>query len=243
MIRIDLEPGYVLHRRDYRETSLLLEVFTPGAGRVGVVARGARGKRSPWRGLLEPFAPLLLSWTARGELATLTHAEHAGAVRAMPTERTLVGLYLNELVLRLLERHDPHPALFRDYAEGLAGLAAEGPTEPVLRIFEKRLLAEIGYALLLDQEVETGAPIRPDALYRYEPERGPVQAREGATHAGITVHGATLISLAAESLTAPLALAESKRLMRAALAVHLGATPLRSRTLLESLRAARSAQR
>ncbi len=242
MVRVDLQPGYVLHRRDYRETSLLLEVFTPEAGRIGVVARGARGRRSPWRGLLEPFAPLLLSWTARGELATLTHVEHAGAAPAIAAERSLVGLYLNELVLRLLERHDPHPALFRDYAETLAGLAAEGAVEPVLRVFEKRLLAEIGYALLLDQEAETGEPIRADALYRYEPERGPIDLRGAPAH-GIVVHGETLIELAAESLTARRSLAESKRLMRAALALHLGAAPLRSRSLLESLQAARSGGR
>lgn len=121
--RVELQPAYVLHQRAYRDTSVLLELFTPEYGRVGLVARGARGARARWRGLLQPFQPLLISWTLRGELGTLTAAEARGGALTLTAARIASGFYLNEILLRLLARHDPHLELFGWYDSTLRGLA------------------------------------------------------------------------------------------------------------------------
>ncbi len=149
--RIEFEPAYLLVQRPYRETSQLLEAFSAGHGRLGLVARGARGPRSRLRGLLQPFTPLLLSWTESGELGTLTGAESGGAAPTLLGERVFHGWYLNELlILKLLQRHDAHPRLYQDYVAALGELGGK-QAEAALRIFEKRLLIELGYALPLDE--------------------------------------------------------------------------------------------
>ncbi|MDQ7073899.1 MAG: DNA repair protein RecO [Gammaproteobacteria bacterium] len=146
--RVELQDALVLHRRPYQNSSLLLEVYTPEFGRVGLVARGARRNKSPWRGLLQPFTPLLLSWTGRGELYSLIHAEESQAAFALHSQSLLCGFYLNELLMRLSEREDPLPELFSLYQQGLVQLSDHNPDtlEAVLRLFELRLLALLGYA-------------------------------------------------------------------------------------------------
>lgn len=233
--RIEVEPGYVLHSRPWRETSLIVEAFTRGHGRMGLVARGARSARSRLSGQLPPFRPLLLSWSGRGELPTLAGAESDGGPARAPRGRTLFhAFYLNELLLKLLPRADPHPELFEDYRAALAGLgAAGGPEEGVLRVFEKRLLDALGYGPTLDRAVDTGDPVRPDERYRYVPERGPVQRPEepGAPEDGPVVSGRTLLALARGRIEGEPERAEAKRLMRAILSPHLGPRPLGSRRL------------
>lgn len=229
-MRVSQEPAYVLHHHDYGETSLLLEMFTRRHGRLGVVAKGARRARSPLRATLIPFLPLVTGFSGRGELPTLTGAEPAGPAPAIAGEALFCGLYLNELLLRLLHRHDPHERLFESYGDALGRLGAGRDTEAVLRVFEKRLLEDIGFGLVLDHDVEDGAPIQPEHLYRYVPERGPVPAH-AADGEGIAVQGASLLALARERLVDGVALSELKPLMRALLARHLGERPLTSRGL------------
>lgn len=228
-MRIDLTPGFVLHARAYRETSLLLEALTRGQGRVGLVARGARSGRSRLRGILRPFQPLLLSWTGRGELGTLTGAEGVEPASLTRGRALTGGLYVNELLVRLLPRNDPHPDLFDAYRAVLPQLARAVDPEPVLRLFEKQLLSELGYALVLDRDAE-GMPLRPEAVYHYHLESGarPVEARREGM---LLVHGSSLRALAEGRLDDPAALAEIKRLNRAALAQYLGGRALRSREL------------
>ncbi|MBV8063410.1 MAG: DNA repair protein RecO [Nevskia sp.] len=225
--RIEFEPAWLLTQRPYRESSLLLEAFSPGHGRVGLVARGARGPRSKLRGVLQLFTPLLLSWTEAGELGTLTAAEAAGAAVPLAGERVFHGWYLNELLLRLTERHDAHPGLYRDYAAALARLpGADG--EAALRIFEKRLLAETGYALPLPERLE------PDRRYRFDLERGasPAGAADPDSYAA-----ATLLGLRDERLETREALREARKLLRAALRRQLGGRELETPRLLRQLRA------
>ena len=150
--RIDLEPALVLHARPWRESSLLVEAFSRGHGRLGLVARGARRPKSRMRGLLQPFIPLLLSWRGRGELATLTGADTEGSFSPLAGSAAIIGLYINELLLRFLHRHDPEPMLFDHYLVALDGIARGNDPEPILRIFEKRLLEAAGYALELKRE-------------------------------------------------------------------------------------------
>ncbi len=232
--RIDLEPGLLLHRRPYRDNSLLLEVFTASHGRTGLVARGGRGGRGRGQGLLQPFQPLLLSWRRHGELGTLTGAEAQGSVLALKGLALFSGFYVNELMLRLLRRDDPHPELFELYHQTLKALARAGETDPqpVLRLFEKRLLEGLGYGLLLDVEADSGMPVEAGARYRYELERGPVRDA-GIGSEGI--QGASLLALARENLEDERTLQECRRLLRRALALYLGDRPLKTREVLAAL--------
>ena len=228
-MRVLLQPAFVLHRRPYRETSLLLEVFGQDHGRLGLVARGAAGFRSRLKGLLQPFAPLLLSWTGAGELATLTAAEDAGRPIPLPPNRVLAGLYVNELLLRLLPRLDPHPGLFTAYQLLLTELAADSGEEPPLRRFEKRLLDELGYGLTLDCEAASGAPIVAEEQYCYVLDRGPLAASSSGV--GVPISGRGLLALRDGMLADPAVLREVKRLTRAALAEQLRGRALKTREL------------
>ena len=239
VMRVSLQPAFVLHHRPYRDTSALLEIFTLEFGRVGLVARGLRSAKSSLQGTVQPFRPLLVSWSGRGELGTLTGCEADGGLIRLRGSRVVSGFYLNELLLRLLQRHDPHPVLFGYYAQTLQALhqpegsagdeAPEVIEQRALRIFEKHLLREIGYALMLEHEVDGGAPIDPAGGYHYHLERGPVKCTEDT--AGIRVQGASLLALQHETLHDAQSLRESKHLMRAALGLYLGGRPLRSREL------------
>jgi DNA repair protein RecO (recombination protein O) len=233
-MRAQQQPGFVLHQRNYSETSWLLEVYTRQHGRLGLVAKGARRPGSRLRGVLKPFQPLLLGWSGRGELMTLTGAEADGNGVELAGTSLYCGFYLNELLLRLLHRHDPHEALFDRYRAALEGLRDGRLDESVLRIFEKHLLSEVGYGLLLEHESGTRDPIDPAAIYDYVPERGAERVRHPdlLPHLrGVRVRGASLLSLAAERLDDRAALRDAKALMRAALAPHLGDQPLQSRRL------------
>lgn len=236
--RVSLQPAYVLHRRPYRDTSALLDVFTPDFGRVGLVARGARRAKSRSAAWLQPFQPVWVSWSGSGDLPTMSAVEGAGAARWLTGAALMSGLYLNELLVRLLHRFDPHPELFACYEAALDRLAqtpeqtAESALEASLRIFEKRLLAEIGYGLVLEHEAGSGAPIEADRVYAYHVGEGPLPHNEtGEAESTLSIRGATLLDIARECLDDAESLREAKRLMRAALAAQLGNKPLASRRL------------
>lgn len=233
--RITLQSAYVLHTRPYRDTSLLVEIFSHDYGRLGLVARGVRTSKSRYANLLQPFTPLLLSWSGRGELATLSGAEAAGVAPRLNGEMLLSGFYLNELLMRLLQRGDAHPVLFETYITSLASLADQAEQEPILRTFEHRLLREIGYGLILDHDVMSGEAIDPAARYHYLPDRGPVRST-GNEEDGILVQGKTLLAIAKDDYANTEIRQEAKRLMRAGLAVHLGERPLKSRELFQQQR-------
>lgn len=226
--RIQLEPAYLLHQRPYGDNSAILEAFSREHGRVGILAKGVRSGRSRRQGMLQPFGELLLSWASRGELATLTGVEPAETPRNLRGTRLVSGLYLNELLMRLLRRDDPHPELYDDYRRALAALAAGEAEAYLLRVFEKRLLEHLGYGLLLEQDL-AGAPIDPLVSYRYRLEEGPEPVLPGA--GGLLLPGAALLALAGESEQIEQHERELRQLTRAALAPHLGQQPLRSREL------------
>ena len=233
-MRITLQPAVVLHRRPYRNTSLLLEVLTRDHGRVGLVGRGVRTANSRRRGLLRPFLPILVSWSGRGELYTLTATEETGTTLEIPPGRLLSGLYLNELLFRLLNRHDPQPQLFQRYLQTLVALAAGMDEETTLRVFEKHLLAILGYGLLLERRADNDAPIEPDAQYHYLLQHGP---RGEALADALPIAGRSLLALAHErDLTDPTVRREVKRLTRAAIARQLDGRPLQTRELAKARR-------
>lgn len=231
--RADNEHGFVLHTWPYKETSLIVEVFSRSRGRLGILARGARRPRSSLRGLLLAFQPVRLSWSGAAELGTLTSAEWSGGEAALSGAGLMCGFYLNELLLRLLPREDPHEALFDAYAEALARLAAGEPQAPVLRGFERRLLGELGYAPLLEREA-AGAAVEPDKRYAYQPDRGPVEAKGGS--GDMFVRGSTLLDIARDDYRAPETREEALRLMRALIAERLGGQSLHTRAVLAELK-------
>ncbi len=230
--RVSLEPAWILHHYPYRDSSLLLEVFSREYGRIGLIARGARSAKGRWQNQLQMLRPLLLSWSMRGELGTLTGVDSRGGMDVFPGRQVLCACYLNELLMRLLTRHDPHPELFADYEDALLMLGTA--EEQALRLFEKRLLQALGYGLLLDCEYDSGAAVLAENLYEYRMEKGPVRCRQSADN-GIFLQGASLLALHGDNLQDRQACREVKRLMRAALALYLGERPLRTREVLRQL--------
>lgn len=240
--RYALQRGYILHRRPYRDTSHLLEVFTEEYGRIGLVARGGRGRRD-WQGLLQPFVPLLLSWSGRGELATLTAVEGTGSMLKLNGMPLLCGFYLNELLLRLLLRYDAHAELFYAYDHAITGLAVVDikvdEMQWLLRVFERDLLQELGYGLVLDHDVESGESIEGSECYRYRLGHGPMWCESDIAERETDpiIHGSTLLALHQGTLGDSASLREAKRLMRAAIDQQLAGRPLHSRRLLRDLQA------
>lgn len=228
-------PAWVVHRRPYRDTSLLLELMTEQHGRIGAVARGARGQKSRWRGVLEPFQPVLVTWRGRGELATLTGAESGGRPLRFKGTRLAAAFYLSELLLRLLRREDPEPEIFAAYGDALRALAAADSAEDIpLRHFEKRLLDALGYGLLLDTTADGQSAVLPQGTYRYELEQGPVPAAPGG--GGLVISGEALLALDRAQYDDAGLRAEMQRLTSAALRLYIGDRPLQSRSLYQSLR-------
>lgn len=233
-LRLDDQPAYVLHSYPFRETSLVVEVFTRHHGRVALVARGARRPKSAVRGVLLAFQPLLLSWYGKNELRTLHKAEWQGGMPPLRGRALICGFYINELLLKLTARDDPHEALFDQYTETLRELGATGHHAMVLRRFERRLLQELGYGLILDHEAETNAPIQPDAFYRYVVEHGPARGDDEGN--GVQLRGKTLLDMARDDYSDPVTQQQSKLLMRTLINHHLGEHTLHTRQLLRDLK-------
>ena len=232
--RRDAQPAFVLHTYPYRETSLVVETFTRNFGRVAMVARGARRPKSALRGLMMAFQPLLLSWAGKSELRTLHKAEWQGGIPQLRGLGLMCGFYLNELLMKFLAREDPHDTLFDFYRDAIAVLADAPEPACVLRRFEKRLLKELGYALILDREADSGRPIDPGKRYTYVIERGPVALESGA-QAQLEISGRTLIELEADSFADATSLAQSKLLMRFLVNHYLGNQELHTRQLLREM--------
>lgn len=220
--------GYLIHRRRLRETSFVLQFFTRLHGRVSLVARGLVSSRRPTPSLNE-FAPYHLAWQGRGDLPSLRRHEPAGRPALLQGERVFSGLYVNELVARLLEREDAAPEVWVAYETVIGALSALEAIEPVLRRFEVALLEACGYGLVLDLSADTGEPVRAGQRYAYVPERGPVSGTPTIAHRDVS--GDTLLALAGVAEWDPESLTEAKRLMRFLLQQYLGGRPLAARSL------------
>jgi DNA repair protein RecO (recombination protein O) len=228
------ESAFVLHSYPFRETSLIVDVFSRSHGRLAIVARGARRPRSVLRGVLMNFQPLLLSWFGKGEVRTLHGAEWQGGQPYLQGTALMCGFYLNELLLNLLARDDPHEHLFDYYRATLHRLAHETDHAATLRCFEKHLLQELGYALVLEREADSDKAVHPEVCYRYEVERG-VIADDGYTQTGLRLSGKTLLDMAADDYSDPATALQSKQLMRVLLNHHLDGKILHTRELIKDL--------
>lgn len=234
-VRQDAQPAFVLHSYPFKETSLVVELFTRDLGRIAVVAKGARRPKSSLRGVLLSFQPLLVSWTGRGEVQTLVRAEWDGAYQPLRGLALICGFYVNELLLKLTPRHDAHERLFGTYAATLGAL--EGAHEPasVLRTFEKELLRELGYAMTLDRDVESGHPIAAEQRYTYVVDRGPVGTGQERGGNGVELLGQTLLDMQSGDYSRAITQSQAKALMRTLINHHLGDQVLHTRQLLRDL--------
>lgn len=240
--KVDGQPAYVLHSYPFRETSLIVEVFSRDYGRVPLLARGARRPRSAIRGLLMAFQPLELGWSGKGEVLTLMKAEWQGGMPLLAGQTLFCGYYLNELLLNLLPREDSHPQLFACYGRILSQLADDPAgvrREADLRSFEKALLQELGYGLTLDFDRD-GAAIEPDVDYTYEIEHG--ASRLPIKHEGIKasvgqtwISGLSLLDLAAEDFSRARSRSETKQLMRTLMNHYLSGSELKTRRIFKEL--------
>jgi len=230
--RVWLAPAYVLHQYAYRDTSRIVEVFTNEHGRITLFARGANGPKSSLRGVLRPFQRLLVSWSGGTEACALMTAELDGEPTSMGKERLMSGFYLNELLLKLTQRWDSHREIFYSYASCIAALCGGEGEEPTLRLFEKRLLHDLGYGLELARTDE-GLPVEPDRYYRYAVQRGPQLSVAEAPGA---VYGRSLTDLKSESFQDARSLRDAKRVLRTALDACLDGRSLKSREVMVALR-------
>lgn len=234
--KVDGQPAYVLHTYPFRETSLIVEIFSRDFGRMALLARGARRPRSAIRGLLMGFQPLELGWAGKGEVLTLMKAEWQGGQPLLAGEALFCGYYLNELLMHLLPREDAHPRLFSRYADMLL-LLTNDPSGKVreadLRCFEKALLKELGYGLTLSHDSD-GRTIVSNAVYSYRMEQGPVRL-EYPEGAGQVLRGKTLLDLEAEDFSDPRSRVEAKQLMRTLMAYYLAGKELETRKIFREL--------
>ena len=230
--RVLLAPAYVLHQYAYRDTSRIVEVFSGEHGRLTLFARGANGPKSSIKGLLRPFQRLLLSWTGKSEACQLVSAEIDGEITSLTPQRLMSGFYLNELLLKLTQRCDPHPEIFYSYAACIHALCAGEFEEPTLRRFEKRLLNDLGYGLELGRTGRGRAGATGRVLSLCRAKRTAAVCRGGARR-GVWQ---SLADLAAETFDDPRSLRDAKRVLRAAIDACLDGRALKSREVMTALR-------
>ena len=232
-VKVEQQAAYLLHRRPYSETSLLLDIFSRDHGRLALIAKGCRKKKTQAQGLFLPFKPLLVSWTGKGELPILTSIEHQGFLPLPDKTGINCGYYVNELLLKLLHRHDSHEALFGRYNSFFYSLSKGKDPNSMLRIFEKHLLQEIGFGLVLDHDVETGEIILGHHDYQYIPQKGPVATTNTQT---ANISGETLIALQMESFASETQKREARGLTRMLIDLQLNGKELRSRRVIREMK-------
>lgn len=229
---MELTSAFVLHHRPFRETSLLVEIISRDYGRISLVARGVRKQKKRQINALQLFQPIILSWSGHGELVTLTQIETAGAAFHLVGKASLCGLYLNELLVKLLPVHEAEPVIYDAYQTALQALQQHEDEQVVLRLFEKQLLSHLGYGLVLNHDVDNQA-IVDDDYYRYLPENGPQRQTRQASESLIS--GRSLRILNEENGFDQTSLKEIKMLMRTVINFYLGGRPLHSRQLFAGL--------
>lgn len=232
------QPVFILHTYPFKETSLVVEMFSRDLGRIAAVAKGARRPLSAMRGMLQSFQQLAGTWSGKNELKTLHELEWMTGLTLLRGDALMCGFYMNELLLRLLPRDDAHAQLFEYYAQTIQTLsnlrqdAGNGSLAEILRRFELKMLQELGYAVPLSHD-EHGEIIHADETYRFEADYG--ACAPAATRNGILIQGASLLDMARGHYHSPTTQAQSKQLMRYLLQHYLGEKPLHTRQLLVDL--------
>lgn len=224
-----LQRCFVLHSRLYGESSLTLDVFSENHGRINLIAKGARGKRSSLKGILQPFTPLLAKWSGRGDMYTLRHTEAIGLAIPLSGKALFSGFYLNELLSRVIERNTAYHALFFDYITALSGLAQASDPEPSLRRFELALLDALGYGIDFLHCAGSGDPVCDQMTYIFQEQSGFIASLMKKN--ALVFYGHELKALATKSFSNAGQLSAAKRFTRLALKPYIGVKPLKSREL------------
>ncbi|MDH5378642.1 MAG: DNA repair protein RecO [Gammaproteobacteria bacterium] len=231
-MRVELSPAYLIHQRPYRDTSLLIEFLTRDHGRIGAIAKGVRGRKNNLAAVLQPFNALLISWSGKNELVTLSQAELQRPSATLAGITYLSGLYANELLYKLLHRGETFPETFHAYERLLSTLTRENEIAENLRYFEMDLLRDLGYELLLTQEGHSEDPVDPEAWYRYVPDTGPLRV-SSRFEKGVIVQGSSLLALSRKQLPDKQSRIEARKVTKLALNEILGNKPLASQELLK----------
>ncbi len=230
--KVSLQPAYLLHSQPFQNTSLLVDFFTMDYGRVRAIAKGARSTKYKYRALLQSFHPVLISLSGRSELKTVTGIESGLSAILLRGERLFSGMYINELLTRLLLNHVEHKQLYLAYQDSLVALQGSDNMQLLLRQFELCLLTELGYGINLESDCRTRELIIADGQYRFTPDIGFELFAGGQQHGNSKIYsGSHLIALRELDLSDKEIAKTAKRLLRTALAAHLGGKPLNSRSL------------
>lgn len=237
--RVQQQPGYILHRRPFRDSSQILDIVTLEHGKVAVVARGSRGSKSRLAGVLRPFLPLKVSWVSKSDLGTLTGAEVAGPPAGMVGDAMLSAYYVNELLLHFLHRHDPQPEIYALYEAVIRALVSSASVAASLRSFELEFLSLLGYAVNLNHEFGSHDPLDAARHYEYRMEQGPVAVER--TEGVLVFTGGVLTGIAEQRFDDPDILRAANRLLREIISFHLGGKELKSRKVLMELHRGRIA--
>lgn len=233
-LRVHSQPAWLLHHRPFRDSSRILDLLTRDYGRLSLVARGARSAKSSLKGILRPFLPLSVSWVSRTELGTLTGAEMNGPPVSLGGDALLSGYYANELLLKLMHRHDPQPEIFAMYGRTVQRLAGITHPATLLRQYEMELLGLLGYALNLDYDGVQQLDLEPQRYYEYRAEQGALPST--LTSGAMVFRGDELLAIRAQEFCNPATLRAASRLMRGVIAYHLDGKELQSRKVLRELR-------
>jgi DNA repair protein RecO (recombination protein O) len=231
-MRVESEPGFILHTIPYRETSLLVDIFTLNHGRLRCVAKGFRKPNK--KGIaktLFPYSEHHFQWQGRGELKTLTQADPIQAPVFLKQESLFVGLYINELLYKLLHQNDPHQSLYEFYRQLMTQQSTSEIQQPVLRRFEMLLLEELGYGLVLDAEAETGQAVSAESLYYYIPDQGLKLIQDQTADNLHAFSGADIMALGQGQLEQQSVLRAAKKLTRQVIDFYLDGKELNSREL------------
>ncbi len=232
-MKVELTPCYILHRRDYSESSLILEIFSREHGRINLIAKGAKRNKKRQGINHNLYQKYHMSWVAKSELGTLTDIELPSISGSLKAEAMMTGFYMNEIILRLLHKHESHPELFDSYDTAINRLRNNMPEQIVLRYFEKTLLQSLGYGVILNHEVVLGEGIDAEKDYYYKLDFGP-SLKFSNSEPGINISGKTLLELDTETLSNSKNINEAKTLLRLILDQHLGERPLASRELYQA---------
>lgn len=233
-----LSRAFILHVRKFRDTSVIVELLTETEGRLAAVMRGVRTRKSKTVSLVRPFTQVLVSWFGRGELKTVKSMDFPVRAAALTGDSLMLGLYANELLVRLLGKFDPLPEVFDGYGALLASLEQDDDVEPALREFELTLLSALGYGITFDLEAESGEPVTADGLYRYIPEEGFYRVYDGIREASAgqpVYRGEALLAITAGELGTPDVAKCAKRVIRSSVSTLLGGRELKSRELFQRL--------
>lgn len=231
--RIILEPSFVLHSRNFSDTSSIIDFFTLHHGRITVLVRGVRTSRSKFRGILQPFVPLLISWSGKTDLPVLTNAESTNLGYNFSGKKLLSAIYINELLVRLLQRCDPHVNTFNAYTNALMSLQNDSETELSLRKFEAKFLADLGYGIQFDLD-SNSQKVLADKLYIFEFGKGLIKISGSQNTEANIFLGKSLLAMQNMELVTVDDYFDAKRLMRLAIGALLGDRQLKSRELWRS---------